>query len=272
MSMQSIAPRFGLELDELETASCTGAGMLHEKSAELADTLNVRTFALAEQKQAPIMTICSTCQGVMSRVRHKVDGDEAYRQRINGNIADEGLTYSGGAQIKHFLWYLVEDFGLDKLRSLVEHPLHNLSAAPFYGCYIVRPTWIVAEGKPERATYLEQIIEALGGQPVEYNGKNKCCGFPIFTTNRRNSLRMAGSHIGEAQDKGADVMVTPCPLCHLNLDGQQVEAAGASGRELNLPVLHLPQLIGIAMGINPSKLGMNKHHISTAKLGAKIKL
>lgn len=272
MSMHAIAPVFGLELDELTTASCTGAGMLHEKSVELADTLNMRTFALAEKINAPVMTICSTCQGVMSRVKARVDKDEVYRERLNGHIADEGLHYSGNVDVRHFLWYVVEDFGLDRLRSLVTRPLNGLRSAPFYGCYIIRPSWIVNGGHPERNTYLEKIIEVLGGEPVEYNGKDKCCGFPIYTTNRRNSLRMAGSHIGEAQDKGADVMVTPCPLCHLNLDGQQADAAGATGKDLNLPVLHLPQLIGLALGIDPKALGMNKHLVSTARVGAKVKL
>src|SRR5437762_2170877 len=131
MSMHAVAPAFDLQLDELSTASCTGAGMLHEKSMELADTLNMRTFALAEQAGAPIMTICSTCQGVMSRVKYRVDQDETYREKLNGYIADEGLHYSGNTAIKHFLWYVVEDFGLDRLRSLVRRPLTGLRSAPF---------------------------------------------------------------------------------------------------------------------------------------------
>jgi succinate dehydrogenase / fumarate reductase, cytochrome b subunit len=154
----------------------------------------------------------------------------------------------------------------------VRRPLNGLRSAPFYGCYIIRPSWVVNAGRPERNTYLEQIIEVLGGEPVDYNGKDKCCGFPIYTLNRKNSLKMAASHIGEAQDKGADVMVTPCPLCHLNLDGQQQDAASAADRELNLPVLHLPQLIGLALDIDPKALGMNKHLVSTARVGAKVKL
>ncbi|MCX6023525.1 MAG: CoB--CoM heterodisulfide reductase iron-sulfur subunit B family protein [Chloroflexi bacterium] len=272
MSMQAIAPAFGIQLEELTTAACTGAGMLHEKSAELADTLNVRTFALAEKIDAPIMTICSTCQGVMSRVKVKVDKDDTYRERINTHIADEGLSYNGKGVVTHFLWYVVEEFGLEKLRNMVTRPLNGLRSAPFYGCYIIRPSWVVNEGRPERKTYLEKIIETLGGEPVDYNGKDKCCGFPIYTTNRKNSLKMAGSHINEAQEKGADVMVTPCPLCHLNLDGQQQDAAGATGMDLNLPVLHLPQLIGLALGFDPKALGMNKHLVSTARLGAKVKM
>ncbi len=98
---------------------------------------------------------------------------------------------------------------------------------------------------PERDLYLEQIIEALGGEVVEYDGARKCCGFPVITMNRETSLRQAGTHIGDALDAGADCLVTPCPLCHLNLDMQQPEAAKVVGQDLGLAVLHLPQLVGL---------------------------
>ena len=107
--------------------------------------------------------------------------------------------------------------------------------------------------------YLNQVIAALGAEPVEYAGARKCCGFPVITMNRTTSLRQAGRHVADAIDAGADCLVTPCPLCHLNLDLQQPLAAGVVGRPLNMPVLHLPQLLGLAFGLEPKELGMNKH-------------
>jgi succinate dehydrogenase / fumarate reductase cytochrome b subunit len=135
---------------------------------------------------------------------------------------------------------------------------------PFYGCYIVRPKHRLGyDERPERDLYLERVIEALGGEVVEYSGARKCCGFPIVTMNRETSLRQAGTHVGDALDADADCLVTPCPLCHLNLDLQQPEAAKIVGRELGLAVLHLPQLIGLALGFEPKELGMGKHIAST---------
>ncbi len=120
------------------------------------------------------------------------------------------------------------------------------------------------------------MIEALGGTVVDYAGVYKCCGFPIITMNTKASLRQAGRHLGDALDAGADCLVTPCPLCHLNLDLQQPLAAKVVSRELGLPVLHLPQLVGLALGLEPKQLGMSKHVVrpasvidwSTAVLGA----
>ena len=117
---------------------------------------------------------------------------------------------------------------------------------------------------PERDLYLEKVISAVGGQVVEYDGARRCCGFPVITMNRETSLTQAGTHVGDAIDAGADCLVTPCPLCHLNLDLQQPEAAKMVGRDLGLAVLHLPQLVGLALGYSPKELGMGTHVASTS--------
>ncbi len=106
---------------------------------------------------------------------------------------------------------------------------------------------------------MHMVIEALGGTVIDYAGVYKCCGFPIITMNKQASLKMAGRHLGDAIDAEADCLVVPCPLCHLNLDLQQPAAAKVVGRELGLPVLHMPQLVGLALGLSPKELGMNKH-------------
>ncbi len=125
---------------------------------------------------------------------------------------------------------LVEELGLDELRSRVKRPLTNLKVGPFYGCYIVRPTdRLGIDDDNPRDTYLGQVIEALGGTVIDYAGSHKCCGFPIITMNKEASLKQAGRHLGDAIDADADCLVTPCPLCHLNLDLQQPLAA-ARGR------------------------------------------
>ena len=266
-STMAVAAALGIELAELEGAACTGAGVISERNPELADTLNARTFAMAERLGLPLMNICSTCHGVMSQANARLKQDPAYLERINKHLAPEGLHYSGNTEIKHLLWVLMEDVGLDKVKSQVRHSMSNLNAAAFYGCYIVRPTWVLGyDEKPQRAHYLEDLIEALGAESVEYKGYNKCCGFPILTMNRETSLKMTGTHLLEAQTKGADCMVTPCPLCHLNLDGSQVEASDTVNEHLDMPVLHLPQLVGLAFGIAPSKLGIAKNMVSTRRL------
>ena len=262
-SMEKVAPLLDLELIELDRACCTGAGVIAEHNQELADTLNARTFALAQQTDgALMMNICSTCQGAQSECQQRLDANTEYRDHINSNLADEGLSYDKGLTNKNLLWLLVEEIGLDTLRSKVRRPLSGLKVGPFYGCYIVRPNdRIQIDEEHPRDRYLQMVIEALGGTVIDYAGVYKCCGFPIVTMNMDASLKMAGRHLGDAKDADADCLVVPCPLCHLNLDLQQPVAERIVGRELQLPVLHLPQLVGLALGLSPKELGMSKHVI-----------
>jgi succinate dehydrogenase / fumarate reductase cytochrome b subunit len=260
-SMEKIAPLLDLELVELDRASCCGAGVIAEHSQELADTLNARTFALAEKTGSGLMmNICSTCQGSMTECQERLDANTEYRIAINDNLREEGLKYDKAVVNKNLAWVLVEELGLDELRSRVKRPLTDLRVGPFYGCYIIRPRdRLGIDDEHPRHTYLHQIIETLGGTVIDYAGAYKCCGFPIITMNKEASLKQAGRHLGDAVDAEADCLVTPCPLCHLNLDLQQPLAEKVVGRELDMPVLHLPQLLGLALGLKPKELGLQRH-------------
>jgi succinate dehydrogenase cytochrome b subunit len=276
-SVEKVAPLLDLELVELDRANCCGAGVIAEHNQELVDTLNARTFAMAQSVEgaAGMMNICSTCQGAQSECQERLDVSADYRKHINTHLRDEKLRYERDESWwnKNFLWLLVEEIGIDAVRERVVRPLEGLRIAPFYGCYVVRPTKRLGYADhPERDQYLDQLIAALGAEPVEYAGARKCCGFPVITMARTTSLRQAGRHLADAIDAGADCLVTPCPLCHLNLDMQQPAAAKFVERDLDVPVLHLPQMVGLALGLEPKELGMGKHVVSTKdvvkKLGA----
>ena len=273
-SMAAVAPKLDLELVELDRANCCGAGVIAEHNQELVDTLNARTFALAQATGASMMNICSTCQGAQSECQQRLDADPDYREMINSHLEPEGLRYertSGDWKNKNLLWMLVEDIGLDALREKVVRPLEGLRVAPFYGCYIVRPTGRLGYDEfPSRDFYLDYVIEALGATAVEFAGSHKCCGFPVITMAKTTSLRQAGRHLADAIDAGADCLVTPCPLCHLNLDLQQPDAEKFVERELGIPVLHLPQMVGLALGLEPKELGMDKHVVKTRDVQRKV--
>src|SRR5437773_2566949 len=136
-SMAAVAPLLDIELVELDRACCTGAGVIAEHNQELADTLNARTFALAQAVQGAdlMMNICSTCQGAQSECQERLDANTEYRERINANLSEEGLSYERGITNKNLLWLLVEEIGLDALKAKVKQPLTNLRVGPFYGCY-----------------------------------------------------------------------------------------------------------------------------------------
>jgi succinate dehydrogenase / fumarate reductase cytochrome b subunit len=261
----AVAAKIGMELVDLEQANCTGAGVLGERNEELVDTLNARNFAIAEQMGLDtLLTICSTCQGVMSAVNYKLREKPSYREKINETLRAEGLEYKGTVRVTHMMWAVVEEVGLDELKRMVVHPLRGLRVAPFYGCYILRPRYVLGfDEHPDRGQYLEKIIETVGAEPVDFSGKLRCCGFPIATINEANAMKMVANHTLEAREKGAHAMVTPCPLCHINLDEFQPKAAGKAGKPINMPVLHLPQLIGAAIGFNVKEMGLKRHIVST---------
>src|SRR6202035_5152537 len=155
-------------------------------------TLNARTFALAQQVDGAelMMNICSTCQGAQTECQERLDANAEYRTHVNETLAGEGLAYEKGLTNKNFLWLLVEEIGLEEVRSRVVRPLANLRVGPFYGCYIVRPKERLGiDSEHPRDHYLHQLIEALGGTVIEYAGMRKRCGFPIILMNQEPRLK-----------------------------------------------------------------------------------
>jgi succinate dehydrogenase / fumarate reductase cytochrome b subunit len=265
-STMAIIGRLGVEVIELKAAACCGAGVVTEAEPDVALAINARTFAQAERLGLDVMTICGTCQGVMGSANKRLKEDAALLERINGLLSREGLRYEGRVQVKHLLWIVVRELGLAKLREQVKVPLTELRIAPFYGCYILRPSWDLGFDDPENPTSLEKVIGALGGEPVAYAGRTKCCGFPIILEKESIAMAMNGNNLKEAKDRGAQVMVTPCPLCHMSMDIYQERAGKAVNAKLDLPVLHLPQLIGLAMGIPAKQLGFGRHIVSVEEI------
>ncbi len=259
-STMAVIGRLGIEVTELTASSCCGAGVVTEADPDGALALNARTFAQAERLGLDVMTICGTCQGVMSAANRKLKNDPALLGRINRLLQPEGLTYRGTIQVKHLLWIVVREVGLEKLKDEVRVTLGDLKIAPFYGCYILRPSWDLGfENDPEHPESLDKVIRAVGAEPVDYGGKVKCCGFPLILEKEDIALAMNGANLKEARDGGADAMVTPCPLCHMSLDIYQERAGKKVNAKLDLPVLHLPQMIGLAMGVPAEELGVQRH-------------
>ncbi len=253
-STRLVASKLDIELVELTHSSCCGAGIVQEVKREFAIGINARTLSMAEAMGLDVMTICSTCQLYLSEANIELKSDEALRNRVNAALK---RGYGGGVEVKHFLHVLTEDCGLEKLRSMVRRPL-GINIAPFYGCQILRPS-SVHGANPSRTRALEDVISALGGQPVEYSGRNKCCGFQVTFVEEKSALKMCADNLLEAKENGAQYMVTPCPLCHINLDIYQSRAGKLVGKKISMPVLHMSQMLGLAMGMDGKELGLKRH-------------
>jgi succinate dehydrogenase / fumarate reductase cytochrome b subunit len=256
-----VAARLGLDLVQLDTATCTGARELRAVDPLAFYILNARILALAEREGLPLMTICNTCTlNVLDAHAAFVD-DPDLAARINARLADEGLRYGGHTRISHFLWVLYEDIGEARLRALVKRPLTGLTVAAFYGCHITRPPQRYKFVDSRNSIALERLAEILGCRPVDYSGRTECCGFHTAAHDERIAIKLTGAHIQAAKVNGANSMVTPCPLCHTVLDGFQREIERDMGQKLGIPVLHLPQLVGLALGLSPEELRVDRHMV-----------
>ncbi|RUM63214.1 MAG: heterodisulfide reductase subunit B [Sulfurimonas sp.] len=266
MSTMAVAEKLDIELVELTEASCCGASHLQDYDDFLSLVLNARNIAYAEKHELTMVTICNTCQLNTAMTKHRLDNSADLKARVNEKLGEIGLEYKGTSKITHFLYAIIDDFGLDKLKEMVVTPLSQFNIAPFYGCHNIRPSELQNEthDTPENSynpTSLDDLIIACGGMTVDYEEKNKCCGFHAELQAPKVSAILTGNAIAGAMDGNADWIVTPCPLCHLKLDTQTGHASEAIGREVSLPVLHMQQMIGLALGCPPETLGM-KHHIT----------
>ncbi|NJK35926.1 MAG: heterodisulfide reductase [Oscillatoriales cyanobacterium SM2_2_1] len=270
-STVAIAQALGIELVELTAASCCGSGTFKETSDLLEDTVNARNIALAEALNLPLMTQCSTCQGVIGRVNDKLKVTQPEQKAVvNEYLSSQGLTFQGTTEVLHLLWVLIRDYGMERLQERVVRPLKGLHCAAFYGCYLLRAQSVTRFDDPYAPESLERVFRVLGATPVYYQGRIQCCGWPLSSYATKAAFTMAGTHLTEAIAAGADCVVTPCPLCHLNLDSRQPEVSQVIGRPLKLPILHLPQLIGLALGIEPRVLGLHRHIVSTLPVLQKL--
>lgn len=261
-STRKIAKILGIELHDMPKANCCGAGLLTDYDYDLYLALNARIFAQAEEMGMDIMTICSTCLMVMSTANRDLKNDPKLLEKTNEILKAAGLRYNGTIKIKQLLWVLAKDYGLEDLKKKVKSPLNNLKAAPFYGCHSLRPSDALGFDDPEKPWSLEAVIEALGGEAVEYGGKTKCCGFQVDLVTEDTAVEMTGTRLLEAKAHDGTCMVTPCPFCHINLDNYQGMAEKKVGQKINMPIFHLAQLVGLALGMTAEELELSRHLVS----------
>lgn len=263
MATRAIAEKLGIKLVDLEAATCCGAGVLEEVNEDLNLALNARIFALAQEKGFDeIIVICCTCLLVMRKANKTLQNDPRALARVNEMLAESGLKYDGKLEVKHFVWALEEGYGFENLKKKVKQPLH-IKVAPFYGCHYLRPGWILGHEDADKPHSLDDMIAALGGEPVDYLGKTKCCGFHSSLVREKVSMVEVGTWIENAKTKGAECMVTPCTLCHVILDAFQPKVEKTLNTELRVPSFNTTQLIGLALGIDEVKLGLSRHIVST---------
>jgi succinate dehydrogenase / fumarate reductase, cytochrome b subunit len=260
-STRAIATKLDVELVDLPSVTCCGAGDIHEAKPDYYLHLSARILGQAERTGAQtLLTICNVCTLNLRQANQRLQEDATELARVNDNLAQSGIGgYQGGVDVRHLLWEVSAGDGYERFKSVAVKSLEGLKVAPFYGCQILRPAKMLGFEDPDRPESLERLITACGAEPVDYPAKVKCCGFPIVLAREDVALGELVQPLQQATQAGADVMVTPCPLCHLSLDAWQRKASDFAGDDFRLPILHLAQLLGAAAGVEEQTLKFRRH-------------
>ncbi|MGB2815528.1 MAG: CoB--CoM heterodisulfide reductase iron-sulfur subunit B family protein [Dehalococcoidales bacterium] len=257
-SVRAVCSHLGIELAELPDWSCCGASSGHSTSRQLACTLAGRNLALAEEMEMDIAVACPACYIRLRNAHHEMQNDDRLREELSSVMS---LSYQAKHGVRHLLDIIVNEIGLDSLKSKVVKPLKGLKLAAYYGCYLVRPPELVAFDDPENPQCLDDLLDTLGAEARDWSGKVDCCGGSLSLSKKEIAGRLVSELAEMAERAGAEAMVTACPLCHANLEMRQT---GADGNKL--PVFYFTELIGLALGITEARSWLRRHLVSPSGL------
>ena len=265
-SLKKVCGKLDIELEEIPNWTCCGASHAQGVDDLAALAVNARNISIAEHMGLDIMTVCNTCTLQLRTAKQRLDKNKELREKVNGILRDSGhpYEYKGTSKITHFLWVL--DDHPELLEGRITRPLDGMKVAGYYGCHILRPQEIMDHGDGKHPEYLERLIRRLGGDAVWFDANRKCCGFHAQLAAEHDVLTVTGQIVDSADRAGAAAIVTPCPLCQMQLDMYEPEGRDAVGSRAEIPVLHLQQLIGFAMGMSKEEVGFNRHVSAQEKL------
>jgi len=255
-ALMAVTKELGIEFEEIEDWNCCGATVTSGAIGKFpAEVLAARNLALAEKKQQDVVASCSSCYAVLGMTNQKFQ-DEDYKAKANIALKEGGLEYNGTLRVRMVLDVLVNDVGVEKIKSTVKKPLNGLKVACYIGCQSVKAIPNDYDD-PEYPDSLERIVTALGAESVDFDWKMKCCTAAMALTDPDVTASTIGKIIESAKEAGTDIMVTPCPLCQMNLDAYQDRANKLLNKNLDVPVLFITQLMAVAFGLDSSKIGLS---------------
>jgi heterodisulfide reductase subunit B len=263
LSVLPVAKELDINLAELEDWNCCGSSPYGSVDKLEATCMAARNLALAEKTGLDLVTPCSNCFVVLHSANTHLKELPRLRQQVNEALAAAGLDYKGGVRVRHLAEVLYSDITPEVIGAKVTRSLKGLKVAPYYGCQLVRPDGF---DDPESPHSLDELVASLGADVVSWELKARCCGSSLIMPEQELALELVNKLLRNAQENGAQCLVTPCPLCQINLDAYQSQVNSRFKTKYNLPVLFLTQLIGVALGIKPNALGLSRNIVSPARV------
>jgi heterodisulfide reductase subunit B len=269
-SSLAIAAALGIELREIKGWTCCGASAAHQTDRALAASLAAANLVLAKEMGLDMVVNCAACYNRSKTANYEVSTSAAMRESVGQLL---GQPYDGSVAVRHFVEVLLKDIGVARLRKSFKKSLNGLKVACYYGCYLVRPPEVTRFDDPENPTILENLVEAMGGESLDWPGKVDCCGGGLNLTRTDITVQRSGAIIDMAQAAGADCITVACPMCQTSLDLRQKDIEKAAGKSYNMPVVYITQLLGLCLGISPEELGLDRLMVMptavTKAIGAK---
>ncbi len=264
LSAEAVLDKLGVQLEIIPEFTCCGYPVrnVDEKAYILP---SVRNMAIAEKRGLDIMVICNCCFASLQKARHVLANDQTLADEINILLAKEGLHYKGTTTVKHFLTVLHQDIGIEAIKKQLVSKYTELNLSVIHGCHVLRPREVTTFDDSFVPKITDEIIETIGARSLEWRGKLECCGAALAGINNELSNILLKEKVDGARAAGAGYITPVCSYCHLQFDTAQENLRTASSAGEMLPVLLLPQLLGLCLGIDAQALGIEKNNTITSE-------
>jgi heterodisulfide reductase subunit B len=268
-SVREVFKALGIGLREIEDWNCCGATMYMSMDKTVAYAVSARNLAIAQQTGCDICAPCTSCYTILRKTNRYIAWEPKVRGKILNALKAANLTYDGKVDVRHPLDILVNDIGLDTIKSKATMDIDGLRVAPYYGCQIVRP--VKHFDDMDDPMTMDHLLTAVGAEIVPYEDKVRCCGGMLMTTYEEIALDLNNELLLNAKESGAEIIATTCPLCQMNLEAYQTKINEKYHTNHNMPIVYFTQLVGLALGIDGAKLGMNALLVTPKDLKLKPK-
>jgi len=269
ISMRAVAGAVGAELVEIPDWNCCGASSAHVTDPFLGFALPARTLVQADEMGLDVLAPCAACYGRLMAAKHEARRHPDFAHRFEDVT---GRAFRPERQVLNVLEFLTSGEVAEAIAAGVKKSLDGLKVAPYYGCLLVRPPKVTRFDNTERPVSMDKVLQAIGASPVDYPFKTECCGASLGISRTALVTELSARVVESAKRAGAEALAVACPLCQTNLDARQGAAAASRGEPFGLPVYYITQLVGLALGIAPGKLGFGRLLVEPMTLLRKKKL
>jgi heterodisulfide reductase subunit B len=268
-AVRKTVDKLGMHLVDVEGFTCCPEPIYFKSANKLEQlTIAARNLCLAEEKGLDLVTMCSGCTATLSEARHHLTHNPDLKKKVNQKLKKINKEYRGTSSVQHIVAVIRDQIGVEKVNESVTRPLEALRVAIHYGCHLLKPSAIMRVDEPDRPTILDNLVAATGAIPVSHEERLACCG--RATENQEIKPQMIYDILKSIEKVNVDCMCLICPTCFDEFDLGQLKLSRLYESKFNLPVLYYFQLLGLAQGLTPEEVGLNRHKIKMNSLIEKV--